>query len=289
MHPSLRIQRLSPAISFACAIVLLTCCVLLIFLQVRAVRAVARDAVPILQRLPKEERRLAVLSEQLEIAEFERAMRGGSTQEMLAAFVLPSDPDLDRLLSTVDTLEQWMRARKDLLSFSTIRADEAKPLADSPKVLAQSVTLEATVTPEGLQNLLKFLDLSGLLTVGDALTSDQLKLLLQATEEESPAALTAMEAFLSTDLLRYAREPKPFDEQLRRAFSSDAFDDTVAAILAGSLLEDAKHLLGSDLGRSLETQGLWPTRFLLTEGVEMSERGDGKVEVRLKLLALSRP
>jgi hypothetical protein len=119
-----------------------------------------------------------------------------------------------------------------------------------------------TVRGEGARAVLAFLRIAGLLTVGDTLTRAEKTSLIRATEEENPAAIVALEQFLATDLLSYCREPRPYEEQLRRSFTGDVFNTTLQTVFTDSLLKDAKTLLSGDFGRSVDRYRLWPTQMM---------------------------
>jgi hypothetical protein len=119
------------------------------------------------------------------------------------------------------------------------------------------------VTDEGLKDLFHFQDLAGLLTISDALTPEEQTELLHLTEAENPAAVTALESFLATDLLTYANNADSVNDQLLKSFTSDSFATSLKAITQQSKLEDAVQLLSSPLGKAVQAQKLWPLRFVI--------------------------
>src|SRR3989338_317738 len=189
---------------------------LLLLVHVLAVREMRSTGLPAASALPALQHRVAVLTEQAEVSELQAALGGGTQEEAVRRFVLPATTDTDRLLATLDTLFEVLRARKDL---SAVSAVTLLPLR-----------FEANVTEEGAATLLRFFDTAGMLTVSDALTPEETALLLRLTEQENPAAVTALERFLATDLLRYAHSPRPFQDQLLAAFSSDEFRQTLVRL-----------------------------------------------------------
>ena len=261
---------------------------LLVFGHIRVIHAFRRDVVPAMLRLPEAQKTLHILRDHIEIAEVEQAVRGGSVRESLEAFVLPSESERDRLLALIDVVTDWMRREGLLFSLSpiTVGEDRADPALDG--VVASPVSFDAQVSEEGRVFLLTFLDLTGLLTVSDALTDEQRGLLFQRIEEENPAAITSLEHFLAADLLRYAREPQPVERILLKSFSREDMDETLQAFTRDSRLQDAQHLLGGGLGKTLEAQNLWPMRFLSVDSVEIADTENGRIAIALRLSALMR-
>jgi hypothetical protein len=278
------LRRLSPSmITILVAAMLLAFSARLLSLQAQAIRDIAVSGVPVLQRLPRADERRRILAQQLEIAEVEQAMRGGTHDDLVRAYVLPSDAALDRLLSALDVVLTSLDAADR--APITVAADAAAPVHG---LSAQTVRLEASLTPAHVDDLLSFLSLTGDVSVGDALTPAQRGSLLRATEQESPASLTAVEAFLATDLLRYARDPKAAEEQLRRSFADPAFPRLLDMLVRDSVLDDAQRLLSGPLGTALHDANLWPTRFLTVQEASMDKRADGKVLLTLELKAWGR-
>ena len=147
---------------------------------------------------------------------------------------------------------------------------------DTEGVSARTLTAHFAIHEEGLQQVLLLLRLAGLLTVGDALTEDEVAMLFRSTEEENPVGIIAIEQFLSLDLLRYARDPKAHEDQLRKSFSGVAFSQVLENVVQTSLLRDARRLFEGDFGRALEEERLWPLQFMTTKGVHV-EAGSAEV------------
>lgn len=256
-----------------------------VFLQARIIRAVGREVVPILQRLPDAERRRQALRAQLEAADIEQSVRGGSHDELVRSFVLPEKAEWDRTLATVELTADWMRYRGMLVSLAPV---EMGPAADAGEgMTVQPLGLEAELTPDGARTWFSLLSLMGAVSIGDVLSPQRRSTLLEETERGSRAALTSVETFLAADLLRYAREPKPVEEQLRRSFGEE-FMPAIDAVLEDPVLALSRDLLGGELGRELERQGLWPARFLSADAADVRTLPNGNVRIRLRLLAWGR-
>ncbi len=258
----LRVEYLLSALFLGLSIQLLT-------LHVSDVRAMRDVGLPAALALPSIEHRMSVLKEQSEVAQLQASIVGDSTEEMLHMYVLPSDTATDRLLATLDTLTTELRRQGMLSSLSPIHTGDAisVEMMDAQKKTATfskiPVTFEADVTGKGLQTLFLFQNVSGLLTVSDVLTSDEQSALLRLTEEENPAAITALETFLGTDLLSYAQSPDLVENQLFKSFSSDSFTQTFHSLIGQSSLGSVASLLSGPIGHALQRDKLWPLRFLV--------------------------
>ena len=255
-----------------------------------AVRQMKEIGLPAALRLPQIEERADILREQNEAAELQALLRGSTEEELLRLKVLPKESDTGRLLQEFDVLVSYLQSRKFLSSFSPVTVGDPAavdlPGSEEP-IRAYPLTFGAQMTEEGLETFLLFVDLSGLLTVSDALSSADIERLLLLTERENPAAVTALEYFLSTDLLRYAAEPKPYEEQLLKSFSSPAFEEGFRTILSETRIGDARRLL-ADLHQIMKAQELWPLRFLSLRTIRVERRADGTLWVQCVIDALSR-
>lgn len=274
-----------PGVTLPLSLSLLTVASALVFTHAVTIRQVKEVGLPAAVELPQMERRLMLLRDQVEAAELQEVLGGGSAQEKLRAYVIPQSMDLERLLATFDILRDSLVRDGSLSSMSAI--DVGAP-ADAGELKAVPVRFDAEVTKEGMDKLLLLLRLSGLLTVSDALSAQQLSSLINLTEEENPAALTVIEQFLSTDLLRYAREPASYEKQVLRSLTSPAFERQFRSILSQSLLAKARYLLGGELGGILTDHNLWPGQILSTRHVEVQPLDGGWYRVSLTLEAYVR-
>lgn len=249
------------------------------------VRLMQETGLPAALRLPAMVERKELLTEQSEITELQLSMRSGSIEETVQVYVLPTESDLDRLLATFDVFFEYLRKGRSAQNVSAIAVGDER--GDGPLTVLP-LTFEADMTEEGLREFLLFMDLAGSLSISDAFTQKETDMLLALTEEENPAALPALEQFLSTDLLRYAREPKAYDEQLQKSFASDGFIGRYKEIASASRLEEFKRLLGASAGSILEKQNLWPLRFMRITKLDQRDLGNGKVHVFVEVEAFGR-
>lgn len=257
-------------------------------LQIRDVKDIA---LPAALALPSLEKRLFVLQEQTELGELQEAIGNGSQDEKVRMYVLPPQDEIDRLIQTFDLfLGRWQQKRI-VTHVTPLSVGSASGItlggADEP-LFATPVSFEADVTPEGLAQLLLFIDLAGNLTVNDALDESARNELLRLTEEENPAAVTALEQFLSADLLVYVKDPGGTERQLLRAFTSNTFADGFRRIVAGSDLPKAEALFAGDILAAMEKEKLWPVRMLRIKGLSVTPVTETQSHVVLSLEALSR-
>jgi len=257
-------------------------------LQIREVKDVA---LPAALALPSLEKRLFVLQEQTELGELQEAIGNGSQDEKVRMYILPPQDEIDRLIETFDLfLRRWQQKRivthVTPLAVGTASGTTVSGV-DEP-LFSTRLSFEADVTSEGLDQLLLFIDLAGNLTVNDALDEAARGELLRLTEEENPAAVTALEQFLSADLLAYVKDPGSTERQLLRAFASDTFADGFRQIIAGSLLPKAESLFSDDILTAMDTGKLWPVRMLRITGLSITPVTDTQSHVAVTLEALSR-
>lgn len=257
-------------------------------LQIREVKDVA---LPAALALPSLEKRLFVLQEQTELGELQEAIGNGSQDEKVRMYILPPKDEIDRLIQTFDLfLARWQQKRI-VTHVTPLSVGTASGItldgADEP-LFATGISFEADVTSEGLDQLLLFIDLAGNLTVNDAFDTSARTELLRLTEEENPAAVTALEQFLSSDLLAYVKDPGATERQLLRAFTSNTFADAFRQIIAGSQLPKAETLFSKDILSQMEDGRLWPVRMLRIKGLSITPVTDQLSHVALTLEAMSR-
>ncbi len=257
-------------------------------LQIREVKDVA---LPAALALPSLEKRLFVLQEQAELGELQEAIGNGSQDEKVRMYILPPQDEIDRLIQTFDLfLRRWQQKRivTHVTPLSVGTASGTALHGAKEPLFATPVSFEADVTPEGLDQLLLFIDLAGNLTVNDALDEISRGELLRLTEEENPAAVTALEQFLSADLLTYVKDPGGTERQLLRAFTSNTFADGFRQIIAGSQLPKAESLFSGDILSAMDEDKLWPIRMLRIKGLSVTPVTDTQSHVSLSLEAISR-
>ncbi|MDD5623538.1 MAG: hypothetical protein PHI23_02410 [Candidatus Peribacteraceae bacterium] len=244
----------------------------LITLHLQTLREVQTDVLPRVARIPELEQRLAILKEQAELSELDALLRTGSQSENVRVFVLPTEPDLDRLLAAFNVLHADLVGRSLAGSLSEIQIGEATVVDD---LRAQPVTLDLAVRGRGADIVFRWLRLAGFVTVGDALTKEEMHYLVRTAEEENPAGVVALEQFFATDLFAYAREPRPFQEQLKRSLVGPAFLRALQSTEETSLLRDARELFQSGLGDAFDRSRLWPMQFITVRDAELKP---GKAE-----------
>lgn len=305
----------SPRVALPLSAVFLGTTLALASMHLDAIRAVQGSALPAAAQLATLQRRADILEEQVTLTEMQAKTRTGSAQEKLHAYVLPSDEKLARLLAAFEVMEGELR-RKEMVSDmtgmnvgdwedseETEETEEVGGVGEVGEVrevrevreggrredlAVRPLAVTYTVTREGAEEILLFVELSGLLTVGDALSPGQLQSLFDLTEAHNPAGIVALEKFLSGDLLSYARAPRKAEQVLLQAFPSDRFLEQLREVLADSRLPDAQAMLGGEMGTALMEQKLWPVQMLLPTHVALTESEGGMYELSLRLAVYGR-
>lgn len=263
--------------------VCLTVCAFLLTEHVRAVTHVRANTMPLLNQVPALERRIAVLLEQLELSELNAALKVGSVSEQVNSYVMPESVDLSRVVSVIDTLrEVWLdQGWIGELSEVTLGSHEVGELD------RQHFSLSFSAAEDHLGETLDFFQYAGLITVSDAISAKQRDHLLIACEEESPAAITALEQFLSTDLLTYVRDPRAQRDMLLRSFGDGPFAILLRETIQSSALPAMQEILGGRTGSALTERSLWPIPYLKLEDTVITKgAAPGWVRVDLSLSAL---
>jgi len=235
-------------------------------LEVREISA------PLVADIPQFERRLALLTDQIELAELHEATRTGSQKEHINVFVLPEEIDFDRLLSVFNVVESELKSQGLLAEISEISLSDPLP-SEEESLEERTLSIHFAAHEDGVHAFLSLVKFAGLITVGDLLSVDEQRLLLQKTEEENPAGVIAMEQFLSANLLSYARDPKTYEAQLLRSFSSPSFVKTLQDTLQSSSMRDARRVLGGGIGKRLRQNNLWPLPLMTLDEVSIRAGG----------------
>ena len=197
----------------------------LIAAHAKVIGDMRHTALPIASRMPALQERLAVLKSQVQAAKATEAGKSGPLRESLRAYVLPSD-GVKRSVATVSALGDTLRSLGELRSLSSISVGdtEAADLTLTGATLnMRTLDVSMEVTQDGLEDFLHATDLSGLLTVADALSKDQITKLLALTERENPMGVIALQQYFSTDLVEYLRHADLYDRRLLAGFSSGTF------------------------------------------------------------------
>jgi len=256
--------------------------------HIQVMNEVKTVSVPLVAKLSDLERRESALKEQIELSQIHDALRVGSIGEKLDAYVLPKETDFDRLIAVMDLFADNLREQGILAKMSEITFGDLKEVNES-SVRMRPMHVSFALHEKGVEKVMKLIRIAGLLTVGDALTDQELEALLKITEEENPAGVVALEQFLSLDLVRYARDVKSHETQLKKSFTSTAFADTLQKITRKSLLKDVRSLLEGDFGKYVLESDLWPIQFMTLSEARGTEGGaEDWYMVRLEVLVWER-
>lgn len=274
------------AITGGCALLCLS--VFLLQGHFVALKDIREYGLPLAAEIPPLEQRASLLSQQMELSTLEASVRTDSTGEKFRTYVLPQGDNVERLLAFVESTRTFLERRQLLQSMSPIELGEPQNATIGNTTLrARTLHFTAVLRPEGRDQLLSILDLSGILTVGDVLSEEQINTLFRLMEDQNYAGIVPVERFLSADILSYVENPKLVDERLAQAFSSEEFLTSFRALLKSSRLPKVREFLQGDLGRTLVAQKLWPIQFLTVEKESVEELPGGweNVEVTVKAYA----
>ncbi len=276
-------------LALAATVFLLVFSVQSIALHAQVIRSMSKDALPTAAKIPPLQERLTILKRQVDAATATISQKSGALRENLFAYVLPSD-GAKRVVATLSGLGDALKAEGELRSQSSIELGDEQP-ADltltGSELNTRSVDVSMEVTQAGLEDVLHALDLSGRMTVSDALSQDQIQRLLTLTERESPTGVVALQQYLATDLLKYLRDPETYDRRLLSNFSSDTFPQEFTKItqsaFAGSIA-----LMKSGMHGTFSQSGFWPMPFLETKQAEVSDLDGGWMRLTLHLAMFAR-
>ncbi len=293
----LRLPASVLAIAAACS--LLSYSMFLLQGHYSKLRDVRERGLPLAAQIPSLEKKVALLTQQTELSALEASTRASSAEEQLHVFVLPAGGDMHRLLPFLESMRTFLERRKLLQSMSPIEIGEptdTKLPADAPASAKQSgeglqsrpIHFSMTVRPEGRAQVMAILEMSGMLTVGDALSPEDIAKLFTLTESDKYASIVPFEQFLANDLLAYLQAPRVYDERLAQALSSSTLLSSFRSLVQSSRLPQVRDYLLGDLGRALIAQKLWPVQLVMVEKETLEELPGGWERVELTLRAYSR-
>lgn len=260
-------SRQHPIVLFSAGCGLMALSLVLMFAHIHTIIMVRDVSVPIVGQLPQLEHQLQALQDQMELTELSTATRIGSQQEKIEMYALPKETNVSRTVATFEVLRDVLSRDGMLSSMSDLTFGE--PTKRDDGVTTLPVSVDFVVHQDGFSAIELLLQLSGRLTIGDILTEEEVALLIDRIEQENPSGIVALEQFLSADLMKYAENPKAYEEQLKRSFSSSMFLNTFDSILRTSLLRDVRQVLHSDLGQALVTYKLWPMQMMAVEELSL--------------------
>jgi hypothetical protein len=276
-----------PLIAFPAGCGLLFISFLLLQLHIAEIRQMRAETLPDAARAATLEEHLSLLQKQVEASRLSVETQQGSLKEKLHVYVLPKDASVDRALSFLTATFDAAQTSGDVKDISAITVGDPEHVASSGTLLRRPLSFAVTVRQDKLQHILSAFDLSGLLTVQDALTTQQLQDLFTLTEAENPAGIVALGQFLSADLLQYLREPRPVDEHFIGSFSSNAFASLVQHLATTPFFKEGRAYLAI-AGDAWEKGSLWPAPFLSVQSVKAEAAGDGWVRLTLHLASYGR-
>jgi len=244
------------------------------------------ESLPAAARIPALEARLSILKEQVEVSALHASLDSGSVGENIRVFVLPEGESHDRLLSYFEMIREDLTRKKMLRAFSAV--EFGPRVSVDASLFAQPLSFSIEGTEEGVREFLTLLNLTGIVTLGDALTKEDQHLLMQRTEQANPAGVVLLGQFLGADFLDYLRDPRTFEDRLRKFFSSEDFTATLRSIKLSPLFKEGEKLFQSPLGKALDKDHLWPVQFLELQESALEELSDGWYRLSVTVNAYSR-
>ena len=172
-------------------------------------------------------------------------------------------------------------------ALSAITVGDPLPDHPLPGITAHPLSFTVDLTPDAFSRFLSLINLSGYLTVGDALTAEERHLLFRLTEEDHLSGLLSLERFLSLSLFDYALDPRAAEQVLLQSFPSETFQESFLTIQRASPLHTAERAFGDGMGKMLRQAELVPLRFLELEKLSAEETG-GRIRADITLHAYSR-
>lgn len=249
-------------------------------LHADSLRSVREQGLPLAAELPPLNRKLAMLTQEVQLAEVQRELQSGSIQEKLRTTVLPETFDQARIISFFDVLRGSLSSAQP---GDSLQIGQPKQSAYSG-IQSIAITWKLRIAQDDATRLMKSVHITGLVTVADALPENGLSDLLRPIESGNPSDIVALEQFLSTDLFSYARDPKVYTDRLLQAVTSQTFADVFLTVEKSSLLPEAHEILSSSFGDALAKQKLWPSPFftLKTLSLRTVEKGMQEVTVEVE-------
>lgn len=245
------------------------------------------QGLPLAAELPQLERRLNLLTAEVQLSEVQKELRNGSQEERLNVFVFPDTLQRERVIGYLDAIGHSLETRK--LARGATKVTIGTPEAGEYDLQRATVQATFTVSIQGVSSLVTMLRLSGLLTVADALPSEALQDLLRPLEATHPADIVALEQFLATDLRAYAEQPRVYEDRLLNSVGATGFRDVFSTVYKSSLLPEAQQFFEGETGKHLAQKGLWPSPFLLIKNLSVgSHDAQGFAEVIINMETFTR-
>lgn len=235
----------------------------------QAIKEMQAVSSPALQEIPRLEQRLNALTQQTETASLQASLFSqGSPEEYVSVYLLPPTTDLDKTVLLFDALGEQLQAENRLANMSRVIFG---PLENHNDYSVQPVSVQMALHKKGLEDIALFIQLAGIRTVNDLLNAEDRELLIQRSEQESPASILVLQEFLNTDLLIYSQNPILAREKVLQAFGSELFRQGFAGILDSGRFAQARTLLNGPLGKLLNNQKLWPMQFMTLDKLDLKK------------------
>ncbi|HLD64287.1 MAG TPA: hypothetical protein VI913_05325 [Candidatus Peribacteraceae bacterium] len=227
----------------------------LVYESVNQIVAVRQEGLPVLAELPVMERRQEVLKEQLELSELQAALRVGSPDELVHAYVLPTENPVERFVASLNLAADALQQAGVIGEISSIETSSEQPVKNG--LVQIPIRFSVALNEQGTTALRQFMLLAGRLTVADALLPSEIEALFERVEADNPTGIVPLEQFLSANLLDYAHDAKAYEGSLNHAIPQPLFTSLLMQLSEESALRDVRDIFGG-LGPELKQQRLWP-------------------------------
>lgn len=227
----------------------------LVYNHMEVITSTQDSTVPSLASVQQLEQVREVLEQQAELAELQVALESDYTEEQVFAFVLPDELDTDRIVALFDAMQQYF-------TYHGLAASETTELFIDKHAAEPSITLEVPLHSSAVAIWTQLVELSGIVTVHDALSAQDRLALLRYTELHNPAALPDIEAFFSLPLLEYGSDADLHIRRLMRSFNDDVFTELIELAILSPHMQGANTLFSGSLGELFTQNSLWPMPFM---------------------------
>lgn len=244
----------------------LTACTL-VYNHVQVITSTQSSTVPSLASVQQLEQVREVLQQQTELAELQIALESDYIEEQVEAFVLPTELDTDRIVALFDAMQQYF-------AYHGLAAGNETELFIERSAIDPSISLVLPMHADAIAIWSQLVELSGIVTVHDALNPEHRTALLRYTEKNTPAALPDIEAFFNLSLLEYGSDADLHIRRLMRSFNDSVFTELLELAITSPHMQGASKLFSGSLGELFAQNSLWPMPFMqlnqlsLTKGSE---------------------
>ncbi len=217
--------------------------------------ALRSQVLPAARQIPELEQRAALLREQIDQADVVGSVHAASLGEQVQAYVLPTDANAGRLARALEAVGDTLQKQNWV---HNMRVEVGGVQDFGSGMVLRTVEVETAANEQGLQALLDLVDVSGTLSVADALPAALEHDLLQESEHGSPGDILLLQELFHMDLPTYVQNGADAMERLRGNIATPEMSNLLSQLENVSVLAGATRLLQGDTGTALGAKDLWP-------------------------------